>query len=297
MKTTRKIFCLTLCLILCLCAGGFSLAEDALPQLIPATFPEGNYEAPADGKENYAASPEGFSNDGASYHDDSLDVQLYHIRVHDTDTFVAFVQIAHASQLRAELARKFPSKDTVRPTLIARKVNAVLAMNSDWFTYHGSGIIYRNGELLRSEPDPEMDGLVIDENGDFHIMRPMTEEAYAALEVPIAQALAFGPALVIDGEVQEFPDRQITYAQRMAIGQVGPLSYVAVATDGDKQKDSVGMTVPQLAQLMKDLGAVNAYNLDGGQSTSLIMNGEKVNADPQTMRAVGDILYFVTAIE
>jgi len=54
--------------------------------------------------------------------------------------------------------------------------------------------------------------------------------------------------------------------------------------------------VPELAQLMHDLGAQTAYNLDGGQSTSMLMGNTKVNGQPKTMRAIGDIIYFTTAI-
>ena len=62
------------------------------------------------------------------------------------------------------------------------------------------------------------------------------------------------------------------------------------------QENSTGLTMDQMAQLMAELGAVTAYNLDGGQSSSMIMHSIKMNADSKVMRAVGDILYFVTAI-
>ena len=39
---------------------------------------------------------------------------------------------------------------------------------------------------------PEDEGLVIDVNGDLHIVSPMTEAEYAKLEVPVMQSFAFG---------------------------------------------------------------------------------------------------------
>lgn len=62
------------------------------------------------------------------------------------------------------------------------------------------------------------------------------------------------------------------------------------------QENSTGLNMDQMAQLMQELGSVTAYNLDGGQSSSMIMHNVKMNAEPKVMRAVGDILYFVTAI-
>ena len=138
---------------------------------------------------------------------------------------------------------------------------------------------------------------MIDTNGDLHIIRPILESEYEKLTTPIMHAFAFGPALVKDGEVLEIVNRKVTYKQRMGIGQIGPLSYVFVAADGPDQPNSVGLSVPQLAQLMHDLGAQTAYNLDGGQSTSMLMHMVKINGQaPKTFRAIGDIIYFTTAI-
>lgn len=285
-------------LVACLPLACGALGEEALPQLQRVEFPAGRISPiPQNPRENYRYRDEGFSEDNLSYHDDSLDVRIHMIRVYDTPVSVAFVQVASAEQLRTEQAKPYPSKTTVRVSEIAKRVRAVLAVNADWFTYHNTGVVYRNGELLRSRGDLTFDGLAIDTNGDFHIVRPMTVEGYAQIETPIAQSFAFGPALVIDGEVQEIVNRKVTYKQRMAIGQIAPLCYVLVATDGPDQKDSVGLSVPQMAQLMHDLGAHTAYNLDGGQSTTMLMQLKKINGQsPRTMRAVGDIIYFTTAI-
>lgn len=286
------------CLLACLLGLGGAAGEDALPQMTPVTFPQGSASAlPENPRENFVPSESGFGTDNLSYHDDTLDIQLYNIRVYDTPVVVAFVQVASAAQLKTEQAKPYPSKTTMRASEISKRVKAVLAVNADWFTYQNTGIVYRNGELLRDRPNDGYDGLAIDTNGDLHIVRPMTDEEYAKIGVPIANSFVFGPALVIGGEVQEIVNRDVTYKQRMAIGQIAPLSYVLVATDGPDQKDSVGLSVPQLAELMHGLGAVTAYNLDGGQSTTMVMHQIKMNGqNPKNFRAVGDIIYFTTAV-
>ncbi len=298
MKKRRKLVGAFGGILACFLLFGSAMGEEALPQMVPVTFPEGRASIlPENAKDNYAASESGYSADNLSYHDDTLDIKLYEIRVYDTPVVVAFVQIANAAQMKTEQAKPYPSKTTVRVSEIAKRVKAVLAVNADWFTYHNTGIVYRNGELLRNRSDETYEGLAIDINGDFHIIRPMTEEGYAQITTPIVNSFVFGPALVIDGVVQEIVDRKITYKQRMAIGQIAPLCYVLVATDGPDQENSVGLSVPQLAELMHGLGAQTVYNLDGGQSTSMLMHQIKVNGqNPKNMRAVGDILYFTTAI-
>ncbi len=54
----------------------------------------------------------------------------------------------------------------------------------------------------------------------------------------------------------------------MAIGQLGPLEYIVCAVDG-RTEWSRGVTDPQWADIMEKLGCQNAYNLDGGGSTTL----------------------------
>lgn len=284
----------SLLLALLLIAG--SASAESLPQMVKVTFPAIDYAAPQKPTDHYAADKANFSEDGMSYHDDSLDVQLHKFHVYNADVTVAFVQIADPDQLRTQQAKPYPSKTTARIDVIAKPVKSVFAVNADWFTYRSEGIVYRNGELLRNREIPEDDGLVIDANGDLHIVRPMTEAEYAKLETPVMHSFSFGPALVMNGEKQEIVNRKVTYRQRMAIGQIDELCYVFVAADGTNEDDGEGLSVPELAQLMYDLGAHTAYNLDGGQSASMLLGNTKVNGAPKTMRAIGDIIYFTTAI-
>jgi len=287
----KLVFLLLLLAVLIGCA-----AAEELPQMEKVVFPAIEYTAPEKPTKNYPAPKTNFSEDGMHYHDDSLDVQLHKFHVYNADVTAAFVQIADPDQLRTQLAKPYPSKTTARIDIIAKPVKSVFAVNADWFTYRNNGIVYRNGELLRDREIPEDDGLAIDANGDLHIIRPMIRAEYDKLTVPVMHSFSFGPALVMDGEVQDIGDRKVTYRQRMAIGQVDKLSYVFVAADGTNEDDGEGLSVPELAQLMYDLGAHTAYNLDGGQSASMLMGNTKVNGAPKVMRAIGDIIYFTTAI-
>jgi Phosphodiester glycosidase len=66
-----------------------------------------------------------------------------------------------------------------------------------------------------------------------------------------------------------------------------------VTIDGRRPGWSVGMTLPEAARLMRSLGAVDALNLDGGGSTTMVVRGEVVNrpSDGRGERRVSDALY------
>jgi exopolysaccharide biosynthesis protein len=78
---------------------------------------------------------------------------------------------------------------------------------------------------------------------------------------------------------------------RSAIGYYEPGHYCFVTVDGRKEGYSIGMTVPELAQLFEDLGCQSAYNLDGGQ-TAVMMFGDSIANQPyHGGRKTSDIIY------
>ena len=90
-----------------------------------------------------------------------------------------------------------------------------------------------------------------------------------------------GPYLVKNGEV--FVDMTAQKLgsiggrnPRTAIGYTQDNNLIMLTADG-REGSSIGLTLMELAHLMKDLGCVNAMNLDGGGSTVMYVNGEVVN--------------------
>lgn len=63
---------------------------------------------------------------------------------------------------------------------------------------------------------------------------------------------------------------------RTAIGYTKNNNLIMLTADG-REGASVGLTLNELASLMKELGCVNAMNLDGGGSTVMYINGKVVN--------------------
>lgn len=67
---------------------------------------------------------------------------------------------------------------------------------------------------------------------------------------------------------------------------------VLVTVDGRQPKKSVGMTIPELTNLMLEFGCEDALNLDGGGSTTMVIRHKIVNSvsDATGTRAVSDAL-------
>ncbi len=98
------------------------------------------------------------------------------------------------------------------------------------------------------------------------------------------QAVSGGPWLLrngeiaIDAEQEKFPKASFVEARhaRTAVGIQPDGRLLFVTVDG-KQAISGGVTLLELAGIMKHLGAKDAMNLDGGGSTTMTVHGSIVN--------------------
>ncbi len=110
-----------------------------------------------------------------------------------------------------------------------------------------------------------------------------------------------GPALIRRGQILE--DYQAESAKfgpgfalkrhpRTAVGIRRDGRLILVVVDGRQEGLSVGMTLPELAAFLKERGAHDAYNLDGGGSSTMIVNGKIVNSpsDEQGERPSSDAI-------
>jgi len=262
---------------------------------------------PLSGPAPYAPVMSALSEDGMSYDDGTMTVRIETDRAYDTNIYYVYVTITDPSQLRTATAAGAKSKKRKPVTVMAQENNAVLAINGDFYSYHSEGIVYRSGEMVRMNPRSGRDALIIDENGDFNPIALPKGSKHAAMktafenfEGEIREAFTFGPALIIDGVVQEFDYRKKTScgyptpAQRLAVCQIDALSYLIIATEGPEQEGQAGLNVPQLTELCAAKGVKHAYNLDGGSSVTIVLCGNRINAPETKNRDVGDIIYFAT---
>lgn len=250
-------------------------------------------------------NPDGFLPNNAGYHDDSIDIQIDTFRAYDTDIMRVRVKLTDVSQFRTATARKYPSKITRMVTDMADRANAVIGISGDFFNYHDTGIVWRNGKRLRNRASKGRDTLVMDEQGDFHIL-PRTHaedwDAYVNDGGTVIHTWTFGPGLVIDGEpLTDLETVRLDCGkgkrlQRLAVGQIGPLEYMFLSTGGPQTVDDAGLDLLQMAQLCLDNGMMNAYNLDGSVSSTIAFQGEKINSEGCKQREVGDCIWFATLV-
>ncbi|WP_285661140.1 phosphodiester glycosidase family protein [Actinorhabdospora filicis] len=92
--------------------------------------------------------------------------------------------------------------------------------------------------------------------------------AYSPKNKGLETAIGGNQLLVADGAV--VPNADDAIAARSAVGFSADGTTMYLLTVDGKQTNSAGITVPQMAKMMLDLGAYNALNIDGGGSSTML---------------------------
>lgn len=254
--------------------------------------------------ENYVSpkpDPTKYDEKFDSYVDPTIEVH-YHLEVmHDSRFHFFEVKIKHPSQFRYALAYDRYGSLRQLPTNMAADVNAVAAVSASFYNKRPYGVMIYKRKLVKNNPK-DLDVLMIDSEGDFHIVYDRDIESSGVLEkYDIVNALSFGPELVHDGkelEMTRWDWEPFRNDSRAAICQYDDkLHYLVCVVEAAWHK-SKGITMQTFAHELAAKGVKTAYNLDGGQSDTMVIGNVRKNRiswgyeKPQ-----GDILYFATAME
>ena len=214
----------------------------------------------------------------------------------DSVYYAADIYLTDIEQLRSI----FPSVGTYVPPLgVVQEHNAILAVNSDVFANQSYAFVVRDGELY-NQNKTAADICVLYRDGTMATYGPRDYETADVIEAEPWQIWHFGPMLLDEkGEVpEEFNISGVLKGvhPRTAIGYYEPGHYVFVVVDGRQNGYSRGVDIQTMAAIMKDLGCVTAYNLDGGASSVMFFNGELVN-HPCGDRSLNDLVAILEPAE
>ena len=164
---------------------------------------------------------------------------------------------------------------------MAQSYNATAAVNGGGFVDQNglgdggtpTGLVITGGKLVYGSTGSRYDVIGFNKNNIF-IVGSMTGQQ--ALDAGIRDALSFGPILVMNGKASSVSGTGGGLNPRTAIGQRADGAVLLLVVDG-RQATSLGATYKDLIEIMLDYDAINAANLDGGNSSGMYYNGSIVN--------------------
>ena len=138
-----------------------------------------------------------------------------------------------------------------------------------------SGIIIEDGELKTTNAYGSYSVVGLDKNHKMIVSNSMT---YSRMkQLGIQSAVSFGPIIIINGQPTiRYGDGGWGIQPRTAIAQKKDGTILMLVIDG-RQADSLGATLKNVQDILLQYGAYNAFNLDGGASTTMVFDSKLVN--------------------
>ncbi len=130
-------------------------------------------------------------------------------------------------------------------------------------------------------------------NEDDVLVVAKTMSASQAKELNIRDGCCFGPVLIVNGVVNdaEFSGNS-GFNPRTAIGQRADGVVLFVCIDG-RQAGSLGGTYADIINIMVEYGAVNACNLDGGASSTMLYKDTEGRYDGSSNTRYGEDIVMI----
>ena len=261
------------------------------------------------------------------YLDDTLLVICWKEIIDGNTCTFCEVKMQDGSQLRRKLAGDMFGSDMLEYTTSMHKAtNAVVSMNADFYRFRDMGIVVYNRQLYRFNEGEYLmrygqmlkkynciDTMFVTASGDFlfhHLYEESTPEEMQQFiaDNDIVFSIAFGPVLVENGELNTsyfdeewYPIGEIyTGYSRAGIGQVGELHYLYMSLNHSDEKAARWHT-KEFAQHFYEKGVINAYSLDGGQTSEIVFQGDEAynhvdHVNGTSSRQVSDMIYFASAV-
>ena len=139
------------------------------------------------------------------------------------------------------------------------------------------GYVIDDGEIIWTENNDynrRGDIIGITEEGKLQLVSASTGDE--AIEAGIKYGLEFGPFLIVNGKSMEIHGMPYGVANKCVIAQRKDGVIMFLVTEGESYID--GASLKDVVETLEKYGAYNAANLDGGQSTSLVINNKLINS-------------------
>lgn len=212
------------------------------------------------------------------------------------NTFFAKMLIIN-DPTRVKLATTYPWKEYgLELEKLVNQTNSIAGVNGGLYLSTGNkggqplGVVVANGEIQYNKPSGYA-GLHLIGFDENNILRIESLEGKNQKQIEelikiekIRDAVTFQEEssdannhfvkLIVNGEERAVDGKGSGANPRTAIGQRADGTVLLLVTDGRGASGHLGATAADLIKIMKEYGAVNAANLDGGSSSSMYYNGK-----------------------
>jgi exopolysaccharide biosynthesis protein len=215
----------------------------------------------------------------------NLDMKLFYLNDANYKAYALKVDVKSDKALRMVLGKdKIGSSETTLDA--ARRYGAVAGINAGGFADDRSGKRYPlsttmlNGKYVYGFEPTFEDLAFIGLNSDRKLIGGRFSRQEELDQLKPSFGATFVPVLLQNGKKQAIPAQWQTSparAPRTVVGNFKNDQLLFLVTDGYDERGGSGATLAELQDKLLQLGVKDAYNLDGGGSSSLIYDGQIIN--------------------
>lgn len=216
--------------------------------------------------------------------------KLINLKVGNANAYL--VAIYDPTKIHVISKEKLGTQSGERIITMCERYGGSVCINGGGFVDYGygsgipTGVVIENGEIKWSDGDVSetRDNIIgMTKDGKLKLMSNAT--ANEALDAGITDGLVFGPFLIVNGTPLEIVGDPWGRSPRVAIAQRKDGIMMFLVIDGENYIN--GASLSDVVETLQKYGAYNAANLDGGTSSTLIINNKLINNPPKAKATNG----------
>lgn len=226
---------------------------------------------------------------------DSATVKVYSLQEAGYRGYMAKVKLHDPKAVKLVLSGDTVGHRGETTSAAAKRTKALLAINAGGFAKGDDGLLYPMGitvvdGVVKTYYRTDLSMIGFNSSGNLVGGDVTSREEIADLD--IQQGATFVPTLLKGGKKLDIPSRYAGRKEpRTLIGHFSNGDLLFVVIDG-RQKESSGVTLEEAQDKLLEFNVRDAYNLDGGGSSSFVYNGKVMNSpsDGQERRVVSNFI-------
>ena len=217
---------------------------------------------------------------------DKVELKIFELQTEEYRGYAAKLKLYDPKAIKVVMAEDtLGAKETTSEAL--KRTGALFGVNGGGF-YE----TVRNGEVMTAPiGNTLIQGVLIDGFNPTHddlffsgwtrqgdLVGGLYDRKDQLLATDAWYGVSFVPILIRNGQPLPIPEKwQREKHPRTVIGQYANGDLIFIVIDGRRPGWSKGISLEGMQIKLLELGVVNAYNLDGGGSSTMVFNGEVLN--------------------
>jgi exopolysaccharide biosynthesis protein len=235
-------------------------------------------------------------------------IQIKIDTLYNSKQIISLLVLLKKNLSRYRLEIGYSKTDLMTTSFFGMIRNAEAAINGSYFDRdNGGSVTYlevndtvisrtRSSNYKWGKPDSLLNGAIVIGKDSAVVIQPAKTDQYYEQSKKEITVLVAGSLLLLNSQLMKLPKMELVTDRNPRTCLCETKEALVLITIDGRRKDAAGMTLNETQQYLKNIGCIDAINLDGGGSTTMwIKNKGMVNfpSDTSGERPVANALLII----